>query len=470
MNSSVTCGSCKFVVASGVLLRSCKRSTCGEGCTTLKASSLGLQELSLDVLFGLTSLSDLHLSENTLVSFPPNAFVGLAALNVLDLSGNLLTLQEVPINIFSGLTNLTTLDLSYNRIAALPDGIFGGLASLTSLDLRVNDLSRLPQAAFAGLTLLQSLLLSNNKLRNVPDNTFAGLVGLKVLDLGANSLDPQSTLFSGLAALSELHLQFNELPMLDPGLFQGLVSLAWLDLHHNLIPGFFDGTLRNLNSLARLDLSYNRISELGASLDGMPNLRELYLGGNQLTLHPDSLLNLPDLTLLDIRDSKLTELVPRSFVGLHSLVWLNLEMNQITDIPEGVFADLSTLKVLDLDYNLLVSVPKDFRASGLAGLTQLFMSYNQLSTLSRGDFSGLSALTELSLSYNPLAEISESAFEGAPLKAISLLSHYALTLPSEVFAGLGAQAVRVSVSDNSCVPGESYPPSIRVCTARARGQ
>jgi Leucine-rich repeat (LRR) protein len=468
INGNISCGKCLFVGASGILFRSCKYSGCGEDCTSFKAASLGLKELSLDVFFGLTSLSELILSDNALASIPPYALAGLAGLNVLDLSGNLLTSQAL--NIFSGLTNLTTLDLSNNRIDKLPDGIFGGLTGLTLLDLSVNDMDSIQRSAFAGLTLLQSLVLSNNKLSQLPDDVFAGLVGLKVLDLGANQLGPQQTLFSGLAALRDLHLQFNRLLILDPGLFQGLVSLAWLDLHHNRISNLSDGTLRGLKKLERMDLSYNNIrevAELAASLYEIQNLKELYLGGNPLTLRPGSFRNLRDLTLLDIRDSQLTELPPGSFGGLLSLVWLNLEMNRIADIPEDVFTNLISLKVLELDYNLLASVPIDFRSSGLAGLTQLFLSYNQLTTLLNGDFAGLSALNELSLSYNPLAEISASAFEGTLLKAISLLSHYALNLPSDVFAGLNDQAIRVTVSDNACVPSESYPPSIQVCTARS---
>ena len=60
---------------------------------------------------------------------------------------------------FAGLTSLTVLNLSRNTLTSLPEGIFAGLAALTNLDLANNQLTSLPEGVFSELVTLELISL-----------------------------------------------------------------------------------------------------------------------------------------------------------------------------------------------------------------------------------------------------------------------------------------------------------------------
>ena len=69
---------------------------------------------------------------------------------------------------FAGLTSLTQLQLSENELTTLPAGVFSGLAAIQEILLTDNLLSALPEEAFKGLTTLQGIHLADNNLTAVP--------------------------------------------------------------------------------------------------------------------------------------------------------------------------------------------------------------------------------------------------------------------------------------------------------------
>ena len=476
VDGQIKCGNCTFVIYNSSLYRSCHYSTCGPMCLKIDVSSSKIQQIIQDSFYGLQNLTELSLGSNSLQSLPLDPFIGLINLKILDLSGNSLTLAPY---IFSGLINLATLDLSCNMINDIPDGSFAALTSLSSLDISGNQLSVLTQSTFTGLYSLASLSLGNNQLTMLPINLFAGLTNLQVLDLGANKLalalqgSMQPSIFGGLPALKELHLQFNMLQQLSETVFSNLISLNWLDLQHNSISTILPKTFSGLKALSRLDLSYNQLNGLGTFLNNVTALRELYIGNNQLTLPLKSVSGLSNLTVLHLQENQFSELPSNSFFGLRSLVWLNLAQNQLTYVSDGAFNGLNSLEILDLDYNLLTEIPKEFSSNPqiLPSLVDLFLSYNLLRTLPSSSFLELNKLKKISLSYNPLLDISATAFAGTQLIQISLLSNLALELPVDFFQELEAQftgrdlndSCKVYISKNSCVPDSFLSPYLEIC-------
>lgn len=108
----------------------------GVGGTALDLSGQGLRSVPAS-MFSRTGLKELDLSDNALTGALPGEIRFLAALEVLDASGNQMT--GVPAEI-GQLANLRILDLSDNKLTGLPYEL-GNLKRLETLDLSGNDVS-----------------------------------------------------------------------------------------------------------------------------------------------------------------------------------------------------------------------------------------------------------------------------------------------------------------------------------------
>lgn len=173
-----------------------------------RTSAPRLRDLKEDDFKGLTSLTNLDLSDNFLEELPTGVFSPLSELEVLDLSGN----QIIgPLNSasFSGLSKVKRLDLSSNKKLGgitsqnAPDGLMlnvGVFTHLTSLqDLNLSDCrlhhghkyrkDDLPSGVFKGLNRLNKLNLSNNALERVHKDLFRDLKSVKTVDMKDNRFD-----------------------------------------------------------------------------------------------------------------------------------------------------------------------------------------------------------------------------------------------------------------------------------------
>ena len=227
--------------------------------------------------FGAFGLSTVN---QGITSLQKGDFAGLTALTVLNLSRN--TLTSLPEGIFAGLAELAELNLSGNQLESLPEGAFDGLVKLEEINLASNRLTGVPEGAFSGLTALIILFMSSNDLSSLPEGLFSGLTALKTLGLNDNDLSslPEG-LFSGLTALVTLGLQENALESLPEGLFSGLTALRVLELYNNALESLPDGLFSDLTALTRLELHDNALDSLPEGLfSGLTALDQLFLDGN----------------------------------------------------------------------------------------------------------------------------------------------------------------------------------------------
>ena len=97
----------------------------------------------------------------------------------------------------------------------------------------------------------------------------------------------------------------------------------------------FPESLLQLSQLQTLFLSYNQITALSESLGNLGQLQTLYLEGNQLTALPESLGQLSNLQSLDLNNNQLTAL-PQSLSALHRLTELFLHRNPGLGIPNEI--------------------------------------------------------------------------------------------------------------------------------------
>ncbi|XP_076170666.1 uncharacterized protein LOC143148315 [Ptiloglossa arizonensis] len=118
---------------------------------------------------GLVNLQRLYLARSQIGRIATRAFVGLVGLVELDLSENLI--EEIPSETFEFYSNLMKLLLNGNPIREIRRGAFKRLAHLANLELSHCRLEIVEQGAFDGLRLLEWLRLDGNRLTRVPETT-----------------------------------------------------------------------------------------------------------------------------------------------------------------------------------------------------------------------------------------------------------------------------------------------------------
>ena len=112
--------------------------------------------------------------------------------------------------------------------------------------------------------------------------------------------------------------------------------------------------------------------------NGYLQVGNTFQGGNHvLSVLPETIGNLSNLTILWLEENNLTEL-PESIGNLSSLTNLVLRFNQVVSLPESI-GDLSNLTYLDCGYNALESIPSSI--GDLQVLEYLWLFDNNLSSL-----------------------------------------------------------------------------------------
>ncbi len=237
-----------------------------------EAREKGLKKLDLS--------RDFFAEESEKITEIPEEVFGLKQLRELNVSNNLLT--TVPSSI-SRLTNLNYLNLSHNQLKTIPNSIYQ-LQHLTILDLSFNVQLNVPEA-LSHLRSLRSLSISGLKLTAIP-RSIEKLDQLEVLLMGRNELKTIPNWISTLRNLTELWLSDNYLSNLPE-------SIALL------------------NKLRVLDIGMNRFAQIPEVVYKLTTLKELYIGnsnpllddteqGNRITEISSKILNLKELSLLDI--------------------------------------------------------------------------------------------------------------------------------------------------------------------------
>lgn len=145
----------------------------------------------------------------------------------------------------------------------------------------------------------------------------------------------------------------------------------------------------------RLDLSNLGLTFLPESVSRLTELKELYLGGNQLAELPDSFSKLCQLQILHLDHNRLSAL-PESLVHLSNLQILDLRYNQLRELPKWI-GKLTQLQSLYVAGNQLIELPENL--SDLMHLQRLDLSDNRLIDLP-DSLSGLPSLSKVFLHNN----------------------------------------------------------------------
>lgn len=335
---------------------------------------------------------------------------------------------------FDQLQKLLWLDLSNNRITHVAANYLP--RSLVTMDLSSNLLSVFPQQLFEQLPELRIVSLRDNLLRSVQWKEVPGRplrMHLEKLDLGQNCIENlESDYFQQNYTdvhIRALNMEQNYVTQLPAEVFKA-TGIVHLVLAFNVIgrvhPAAFEGLT---DTLEYLDLERNRLTTVPVAISSLHRLRYLYLTSNQI----NQLSNLPSFTenlkVLSLSGNNFTMIPVLGLKNYTQLSYLNMGYNSIADIPEGIFA-----------------------VDGWgSNLQTILLRNNKITHLHLGSFSGLDQIQEISLSFNDITihhplvfenvshtlKILELSFAVFPARSVESLDPLDALLPLSQLIWLG---------------------------------
>ncbi|KAJ8969360.1 hypothetical protein NQ317_004632, partial [Molorchus minor] len=299
---------------------------------------------------------------------------------------------------------------------------FGGLEnSLEILDLSGNNITMLPQDVFHRFEFLRTLLLRDNTIISLnPIEAFNGLRSLRSLSLSRLSdptISPDDFLEFGVD-LEELEITYADLQTIKNNAFRNVHGLKSIDFSDNAIGAIENQAFTDIrHSLVRLKLAHafsSSVSNIPTdAIKVLTNLEELDLSNNKLKNMPDTSFHfLRKLKRLELQDNAIEVVHKGTFQGdLHSnLEEIYLSFNNIKTISQHTFVSLPSLEQLHLDDNRIETLERR-SFMNMENLKRLNLEGNKISTISYEAFQNLPELVDLDLSYNSLKSFDFSMFD-----------------------------------------------------------
>ncbi|KAG2409592.1 Receptor-like kinase [Vigna angularis] len=225
---------------------------------------------------------------------------------------------------------VTSISLASKSLTGTLPSDLNSLSQLRSLSLQDNALSG-PLPSLAQLSFLQTAYLNRNNFSAVPLAAFASLNSLQTLSLASNpSLSPWTfpTDLTSSTNLIDLDLASVSLSGALPDIFHKFPSLHSLRLSYNNLTGSLPSSLA-ISTIASLWLN-NQATGLSGTLSVLSNMTQLsqaWLHKNQFTGSIPDLSQCKGLFDLQLRDNRLTGVVPISLTTLSSLKNVSLDNN-----------------------------------------------------------------------------------------------------------------------------------------------
>lgn len=172
-----------------------------------------------------------------------------------------------------------------------------------------------------------------------------------------------------------------------------LQSLTHLDLYETELEKITG--IQSLLQLRHLDLSYNGLRSF-KDVQPLTQLEQLYLVRNKITSMEETLLSLPELTLLEFGHNRVKEIENLDNCTKLDSLWLG--KNKITKLAG--LQQLTCLRVLSMQSNRIVKIEG---LSALVGLKELYLSHNGIERIE--ELHALVNLTVLDLAGNLIPHI-----------------------------------------------------------------
>ena len=325
----------------------------------------------------IRNLAQLHINENFFVGSIPSFISNFKKLKLLKIRGNAGINGTIPSE-FGELTTLLEVHLSNNSISgSLPDSLYQ-LSGLTYLSFRTNRLSGTIPTYFGTFTRLEQFSLYDNVMRGTIPTELGNMTSLKLLILHTNHFNGTipSNLFN-IINLESVYLFNNSLTGPIPQTDYKSSRLIILDLSSNKLTGVIPSRLMNLpieqliisdnklngklpefvesicKKLILINLNNNMLEgNLPLSLTTCSSLESLYISSNSLSGSISSYFNhsnFPKLKSIDLSKNEFTGQFPSSVFMFPLLENLYMSLNCFRSFPGDSICSATNLKILVLD-------------------------------------------------------------------------------------------------------------------------
>ncbi|XP_058068321.1 probable LRR receptor-like serine/threonine-protein kinase At3g47570 [Magnolia sinica] len=307
---------------------------------------------------------------------------------------------------------VTILNLRGHRLVAHLSPHVGNLSFLKSIDLSTNNLKGQVPHEIGRLFRLQHLDLSVNSLHGEIPANLTHCSELRNISLMYNQLVGKLPADLGsLSKLIEIVVSHNNLTETIPPSIGNLSSLAVLRLNYNLFHGPIPEEIGQLASLVDFRIGFNQLSTMvtpplynlssvqmfdvtNNQLYGsirrdlglvFPDLREIYVGGNQLIGSiPFSLSNASNLKIVDFGYNNFSGPVPSNLGNLRRLSFFNIAKNKLGSMGGDDLSFLTSLsncthlESIGAGRNNLVGVLPDSIANFSSQFRRFFLGGNRI--------------------------------------------------------------------------------------------
>jgi len=303
---------------------------------------------------------------------------------------------------FQTLANLEHVSIANNRIHALTPGIFqqAVLPALKSIQMSKNSISYLASGTFNSLNNLAFIDLSGNHLQHLNGHTFLNMTNLKLIDLSGNQISQTEKLsFVDLPKLEYLSLRSNFLRDTSNEIIGSAPNVHTVDLSRNRFELFGERFLANLKNLQHLNLSCNLLTGYDVKLS-KSTLTHLFLQHNNLkALKAAQFDDFSKLVVLDVRSNSLHDIHYKSLAGAKNLREIFLGENNLTNVRKYTFSQQKYIRTLDLSRNQIFRI--DLTAFGKNNLGSIDLRWNKLTSLPNDSLSNVKlSLSRLDVSHN----------------------------------------------------------------------
>ena len=242
--------------------------------TNIDLSNSSLVELKGGIFNGFDSLHEINISNNQLTSLPHNLFDGLKNIDFINFSNN--HIRELPSNLFSSIKTLVRINFSHNNIESLPDNLFNGLSKLDSVNFSYNSLKTLPgnlfnrsksDATSSSIDTIHLINFAHNEMVCLPDTLFNGLKSLFTVNFSTNKIHSlPANLFKDIPMVWEINFSYNQIEAIPNNFFKGISSCKSIHISNNQLRSFPSYVFNEIKTLKDVSISNNNIMSISLSL------------------------------------------------------------------------------------------------------------------------------------------------------------------------------------------------------------
>ena len=266
-----------------------------------------------------------HIAINPSQPSPSNSNYAMVDLDEHVIELNLININEIPAAVFC-LSQLKVLSLQHTIDLSIPPEIIRLASSLTSFTMIGNAKSVILPPALFELRLLSTLTIIDCGVEILPDD-IVKLNQLTELILDQNQLLTLPSVLSEMASLTTLSVKYNP-------------RLSTLD------------ALSGSTSLTILRAANCMINHLPTDI---PNLHTIELGDNQLRFL-DGIETITSISciLLEFGNNRIVSIPDKAFKNIQTLLYLELAENLLTLLPNSIYQinDLTTINIRNNSFDI----------------------------------------------------------------------------------------------------------------------